>query len=363
MRIINLYFAQVILSRTLLVFSILLSIFVFVTFVDQLADVGINGYDLTNVLQYVGLTIPKTIYELFPMAALLGTILGLSSMAVDSELVVMRASGVSLLQIVGAVLKVGAVFVLLSILIGELIMPTTESMAQRQRAQALQRDINQQSNFGLWMRDKKTYVKVDEVLPDLTLLGIRIFEFDEEGHLRSLVYAKQGLFDDRQEEGLEGGGCWRLGDVKQTLISQRGAESKKIDEACWRTLVTPQILSVFLIKPDQLSTFQLRRYINHLQSNNQETGTYELAFWNKIMLPLSTAVMVILAIPFVFHQLRSAGLGRSLFVGIMLGMAFYVFSKGFGFFVLVYGIPPFIGAILPAGMFLCGAAIMLRRVA
>lgn len=362
MRIINLYFAQVILSRTILVFSILLGLFVFVTFVDQLADLGTNSYDISNVVQYVLLTIPKTIYELFPMAALLGTILGLSAMAVDSELIVIRASGVSMLQIVGAVLKVGAVFVLLSVLIGELIMPTTESMAQRQRAQALQRDINQQSNFGLWMRDKKTYVNVDEVLPDLTLRGLRIFEFDDEGHLRSLVYAEAGLFDEKQERSFDKEDCWRLVKVKQTLISRRGATSKKIHEACWHTLVTPQILSVFLIKPDQLSTIQLRRYIDHLQSNNQETGTYELAFWNKIMLPLSTAVMVILAIPFVFHQLRNAGLGRSLFMGIMLGMGFYVFSKGFGFFVLVYGITPFVGAILPAVLFLCGAVFMLRKV-
>jgi len=361
MRIINLYFAQVILSRTLLVFSVLLGLFVFVTFVDQLADVGTNSYDITSVVQYVVLTIPKTIYELFPLAALLGTIMGLSAMATDSELVVIRASGVSMAQIVVAVLKVGAVFVLLSVLIGELIMPTTESMAQRQRAEALQRDINQQSNFGLWMRDKKTYVNVEEVLPDLTLRGLRIFEFDDEGQLRSLVYAEAGEFDEFQEKNSEQD-CWRLIGVKQTLISQRGAISKKIDEACWQTLVTPQILSVFLIKPDQLSTVHLRRYINHLRSNNQETGTYELAFWNKIMLPISTAVMVILAIPFVFHQLRSAGLGRSLFVGIMLGMAFYVFSKGFGFFVLVYGITPFLGAILPALLFLIGATLMLRRV-
>ncbi|MFC1665822.1 LPS export ABC transporter permease LptG [Pseudomonadota bacterium] len=363
MRIIDLYFAKVIIGSTLLVFSILLGLFVFVTFVDQLADLGTNGYGIIDILQYVVLTIPKTIYELFPMAALLGTIIGLSGMAVDSELVVIRASGVSMVQIVGAVLKVGAVFVLLSVLVGELIMPTTESMAQRGRAQSLQRDINQQSNYGLWMRDKKTYVNVDEVLPDLTLRGLRIFEFDEEGHLRSLVYAKEGLFIEKQEDALDDSDCWRLIEVKQTLISRRGATSKKIKEACWHTVVTPQILSVFLIQPDQLSSFHLRRYINHLQSNNQETGAYELAFWNKIMLPLSTAIMVILAIPFVFHQLRSAGLGRSLFVGIMLGMGFYVFSKGFGFVVLVYGITPFLGAILPSLLFLVGAAFMLKRVA
>ena len=167
-----------------------------------------------------------------------------------------------------------------------------------------------------------------------------------------VVYAKNGQF---------GAQRWRLENIKQTFINRDSAESKEVSAAYWRTDVTPQILSVFLIRPDQLSAWQLNRYINHLQENNQDTSAYELAFWNKIVTPIATGVMVILAIPFVFRQVRSGGFGRSLFLGIMLGLAFFVLDKGFGFIVLVYDISPLIGALLPTLLFMSAAVLLLRR--
>lgn len=289
------------------------------------------------------------------MSALLGSILGLSSMAVDSELVVIRAAGVSILQMIGSVLKLGAVLAVISILIGELVSPWSETEAQRGKAEAMQQDISQQSDFGIWMRDNQTYVNVAEVLPDLSLLNVRIFEFDLQGRLRSLVYADRGRY--RNER-------WQLNDIQQTLIAEErdGAESKQVKSAYWTTEVTPEILSVFMIRPDQLSAWQLNKYIGHLDENSQDTSSYELAFWGKIATPIATGVMVILAIPFVFSQIRSGGFGRNLFVGIMLGLAFFAFDKGFGYIVLVYNINPFIGAFLPTTLFMLAGLILLRRI-
>lgn len=354
MRILDLYIGRTILAHTAVAFSVLLGLFTFVTFIDELGDLGRSQYGLLQVIRFVALTTPKTFYELFPMAALLGAILGLSSLALDSELVVMRASGVSIYRIVISVLKVGAVMVCLAVAVGEFVTPTTETMAQRGRAEAMQENIRQHTNFGLWMRDHTTYVNIGEVLPDLTLLHLRVFEFDDKGRLRSLVYADGGEFNE---------GEWRLGGVRQTFVDPTKADTKQIEKAVWRTAVTPQILSVFLIKPEQLSSLQLRRYIKHLKENNQETATYELAFWNKVAIPLATAVMVILAVPFVFRQVRSGGLGRSLFFGIMLGLGFYAANQGFGNLVVVYDIPPFFGAIVPMLVFLAAAVLALRRVA
>lgn len=353
MRILDLYIGRTIVVYTSVAFAVLLGLFTFVNLIDQLGDLGASNYGLLQIIRYVILTTPKTLYELFPMAALLGAILGLSTLALDSELVVMRASGVSVLRIVVAVLKVGAIMVALAMVIGEFVTPVTETMAQRGRAEAMQENIKQQTNFGLWMRDHTTYVNVAEVLPDLTLLQVRVFEFDDEGRLRSLVYADEGDYDARQ---------WRLAGVKQTFVSDGAADTKLIREAAWETAVTPQILSTFLIRPDQLSAWQLRRYIKHLQENNQVTATYELAFWNKIAIPVSTAVMVILAVPFVFRQVRSGGLGRSLFFGIMLGLGFYAANQGFGNLVLVYDIPPLLGASMPPLIFFAAALWLLRRV-
>ena len=354
MRILDRYLGKTILHYTIVTMMVLLGLFAFITFVDQLGDLGKGNYDIYAAFTYVVLIIPRTIYELFPMAALLGTIIGLSMLANDSELIVMRSSGVSMLQITSAVMKMGGVFVVVAILIGELVSPYTETQAQRGRAEALQQDIKQHTNFGLWMRDTQTYVNIGEVLPDLTLLKLKVFEFDENRQLRSLVSASSGKFE---------GDYWVIDRVRQTFMDpEGGTEILTSDAAKWQSQVTPQILSVFLIRPEQLSFIQLSRYISHLNENQQKTDPYELAFWNKIMLPLSTAVMVVLAIPFVFGNIRSGTLGRSLFLGIMLGIGFYVANKGFGYVVLAYGLSPLMGATIPVVAFLFLALVMMRRI-
>jgi lipopolysaccharide export system permease protein len=354
MKILDRYIGRIILQYTMITMLVLLGLFTFVNFIDQLTDIGQGNYSLKDAVFYVLLIIPRTIYELFPMAALLGTIIGLSMLANDSELVVMRSSGISMVQIASAALKMGGIFVLVAVLIGELVSPYTETKAQQDRAEALQQDVKQHTNFGLWMRDTETYVNIGEILPDLTLLGVKVFEFDSNRNLRSLVSAHNGIFK---------GDYWEIKSVHQTLIDDNGDSEVLVTESAkWQSLVTPQILSVFLIKPDQLSFMQLSRYINHLNENLQKTDPYELAFWNKIMLPLSTAVMVILAIPFVFTNIRSGALGRNLFLGIMLGIGYHVINKGFGYVVLANGLSPLLGATIPVVAFLLLAMVMMKRV-
>ena len=355
MRILDIYIAKQILYQVLMAVSVLVGLFTFLTFIDQLSDIGTGNYGVLDAIRFVILSIPKILYEIFPMSALLGSILGMSSLAVDSELVVIRAAGVSVLRLTGSVLKVGGVLALASVVIGELVTPFTETMAQRGRAQALQENINQQSDFGLWMRDHKSYVNVGEVLPDLTLLDVRVFEFDDNGRLRSLVFADSGAYINESQR-------WRLQGIVQTLIDKENVISQTARAAYWGTDVTTDILSVFMIRPDQLSAFQLFKYISHLQENGQETESYELAFWTKIATPLATAVMVILAIPFVFRSVRSGGYGSSLFVGIMLGLSFFVLDKGFGLIIQIFDISPLLGAFLPTIIFALLGLFFIRRV-
>jgi len=354
MRILDLYIARIVLYQTTVVVAVLVGLFMFITFIEQVGELGTGSYGALDAIEFTLLSVPRILYEVFPMSALLGSILGLSSMAVDSELVVIRAAGVSMVRMIGSVLKIGAVLAVVAMLIGELVTPWSETEAQRGRAEALQQDISQQTDFGLWMRDRMTYVNVGEVLPDLSLLNVRIFEFDDEGRLRSLVYADEGEYQNQR---------WRLEGIEQTLISEdrTGAESKEVKAAYWTTDVTPEILSVFLISPDQLSAWQLNRYIGHLRENSQDTSSYELALWTKIMTPVATAVMVILAIPFVFSQVRTGSFGRNLFFGIMLGLAYFALNKGFGYVVLVFDIPPMLGAMLPTLLFLGIGVLLLRR--
>ncbi len=273
MKLIDFHVGRTILQHSLIVMGVLVGIFLFLTFIDQLSDLGTGSYGLLAVLRFVVLSTPGIVYQIFPMAALVGTILGLSVLARHSELVVMRASGVSLAQITGSVLKLGVLFVLSAVLVGELVSPWTETMAQRGRAEALERNIEQKHSSGLWMRDQSTYVNIGEVLPDLTLRRVKIFEFDRQDRdrLRSLVYAASGRYTDAR---------WRLSRVRKTIIDGQGfATATQGDEVNWDTGVTPEMMSVFLVQPGQLPVWQLKKYIEHLLKNNQDTRTYELAYW------------------------------------------------------------------------------------
>jgi len=354
-RLLDRYIGGTILRQSSLVFIVLMGIFLFMVFVEELADIGVGNYDLASIFRFVVLSAPRIAYETFPMVALIGTILGLSSLALGSELVVIRASGVSLARITGSVLRIGGFFMVIVILVGEFVNPWSESTALQGRAEALERAIDQNNSFGLWIRDGRKYVNVGEMLPNLTLLRIRIFQFDDNDRLVSMEYAEQGRYRNN---------VWQLLNLRKTTIDAGGNSTvEALDQAQWWTAMTPHMMSAFLITPEQLSIQQLRQYMMYLRENSQDTRPYQLAYWQKLTLPLSTAVMVVLAIPFVFGSLRSGSMGRNLFIGIMVGLVFYVVNKAFGYIVLGYGVSPIIGAALPTFILFVAALFMYRRVA
>jgi len=353
MRILDIYIGKILLRHILVTIVVLLGLFVFVTFIDELGSLDRGNYGITQIIQYVILGIPKTLYEVFPMAALIGSILGLSVLARDSELIVMRAAGVSIQRIVLSVLKVGVILALIATIMGEIISPYTETKAQKIRAESMQSNIGAEQATGLWLRDDNTYVNIGEVLPDLTLLRVKIFEFDNKNFLRFLSTAEQGEYQQQR---------WLLNGLKRTMIDDTSSAADKVTAAYWSTVVSPDILRVFMIKPEQLSIWQLTRYIEHLKTNKQETNDFELAYWTKIVTPFATAVMLILAVPFVFKEARSGSLGRSLFSGIMIGLAFFILNKAFTYFVPLFNIPPFLGAIVPTALVCLLSIYMIRRI-
>jgi lipopolysaccharide export system permease protein len=353
MRLLDRYLAMAILTSTLLVLAVILALFTFIQFVDALGDVGKANYQLGDAIRFVLLSLPRQTHEVFPMAALLGTTLGLSALAVDSELTAMRAAGVSVMQIVAAAMKVGLLLALVAIGMSEFLVPVTENMAERGRAEALKVRVKQQNDFGMWMRDGQAYVHVGEVLPDRSLLNIDIYRFDEGSRLQQHTHAERADFTE---------GKWQLSSVNESTLAENRVHSQRLRELVWDSTLTPELFSVFTVRPESLSIVQLYRYISHLDLNKQNTGPYALAFWQKLVAPFSTVVMMVLAIPFVFGQLRSGGLGARLFTGIVIGLAFFVASRGFGYFGLLFNIPAVIGALLPTLLFFGAALVFLRRI-
>ncbi len=349
----DIYLGRIILQNTLMTTGILLCLYTFINFLDQIETIGQGSFGLFDATLYVVFMMPSTLYELFPMSTLLGAIIGLSTMAANNELTTMRTSGCSMLQITISALKVGTLFVIVCLIIGEFAAPHSRNYAEYKRAHALNTEIEQPRDQEIWIRDQNTYTMIREILPDLTLLDVHSFMFDSSGALRNMVEAKQGRFDHNS---------WILEESRITTLDENRDVTITLEpNTSWMTTITPEILSAFLVRPDQLSFGQLRRYITHLETNQQNSDRFELALWTKIMLPAAIAAMVALAVPFVFINLRSGNLGRNLFLGIMVGIAFYVANRGLSYAVLAIGIPPALGASLPVFSLLLLITLLMYR--
>jgi len=344
--------ARHVLYSMLLVLGIFLALTAFFVMVEGLSDYGKAGFGLFELVKYVVLKQPRQIYELFPIVALIGTIMGLSTLALNSELIAMRAAGVSVARIVMATMKIGLVFTLVAALAGEFVVPTSENLAQLGRAKALAKGLQKQSS-GIWLRSGTSFVSIGEVLPDLSLLRVNIYDFSGYSHLRAQTFASRAFFS---------GDRWHLEDVQQSLIvGQEAVQSRHALTDDWQSQLSPDVVSVFMVQPEGLSIQQLRYYIQHLQQNNQDTRNYRLVFWQKLFLPLATLTMMLLATPFVFRPNRAGGVSQRVFTGVMLGLAFVVANQSFGYFGLLYGIPPVVGALAPTLSFFILALYLLRR--
>lgn len=336
---------------TALVFGVLLALSIFIVFVHAIADFGKFNFGLPELAHYVIMSQPRQLYELFPIIVLIGAIMGLSAMALNSELIAMRAAGVSIARIVGSAMKAGLVFVIVSVLLGEYVVPFAESVAQRDRAQALHESL-QQRGSGLWLRDREAFVNIGEVLPDLSLLRVNIYHFSDSTRLRSQTFASRAKLQGEQ---------WQLEDVRQSFIHDESVRFQHARGQVWDTTLTQDVVSVFAVVPEGLSMQQLYRYVEHLRQNNQEIERYQLAFWQKIFMPFATAVMVLLATPFVFRPVRSGGLGGRVFLGSMLGVIFTILNLISGYAGILYGLSPMLSALAPILLFLGLALVLLRR--
>jgi lipopolysaccharide export system permease protein len=341
---------------TLLVLGVLLALFVFFSLIDGLPDYGKGDFGAYELLRYVVLSQPRKLYEILPTAVLIGTTLGLSLLALNSELVAMRAAGISPMRVIGAAMKVGLLFALAAVLWGEYVVPAAESEAQLGRARAMQTGV-QQKRSGLWLRDGRDFVNIGEVLPDLSLLRINVYHFGDVvgdvGRLTAQTSARRA-----QPEGED---RWRLEDVRQSRFGADAVQIRVADSEPWSSGLTREVVAVYAVKPEGLSMQHLHRYIRHLELNNQSTERYRLSFLQKLFLPLAIAVMVLLATPFVFRPVRGGGLSQRVFIGIMLGLAFIVVNRSLGHFSVLYGLPPLIGAVLPLAIFLSLSLYLLRR--
>nr|VFK50601.1 MAG: lipopolysaccharide export system permease protein [Candidatus Kentron sp. TC]VFK63034.1 MAG: lipopolysaccharide export system permease protein [Candidatus Kentron sp. TC] len=347
------YIGAYVVLGSLSVLAVLVALFSVIDFVDDLDNVGKNQYTLLRAVEHMVLTMPRLAFSTAPIAALIGTLMALGALSGSAELTVVRASGVSLARLSLSVMKVGAVLAVLTLALGELLVPTTERLAEERRSMALSEQISARTSHGFWIRDKRSFINVREVFPDNRVGDIYIYEFDDTYRLRFSTYAKSGYHQD---------GKWILKGVRQSELTPDGVTRKNVSEAKWESLFVPDVVEAVKVKPEGLSVMDLYRHIQYLRSNGLNSTAYEFAIWGKLFYPIATGVMVFIAIPMVLGWLRSVGIGQRIVVGILFGIAFHIIQQTIIHVGLVFEMNPFLSVSVPIVIFLGFGLWMMKRV-
>ena len=352
MNLLTRYLGREIYLSVALVFAALLMLFAFLDLIHELNVMGHGQYHLGYVLLFVVLTVPAHIYELFPVAVLVGTIFALVQLAASSELTIFRVSGASLWQMVGALCRIALPLVILSFVFSEFIAPPSERMAQQLRLKAQNAQVTlKEFRSGVWVKDENSFVNVKNVMLDTSLSDIDIYRFDETYHLQAITNAKRANFIEQ--------GRWQLEDVLETRFDRRGTSIHVAPDQEWHSALNPGILSVLLVVPEQMSAYDLYQYAGHLKDNRQKSARYEIAMWNKLVYPFVLAVMMLLALPFASYHRRAGGIGAMIFMGITLGLVFHFVGQLFASLGALNDWQPFVSATAMTGLFLLLALAML----
>ena len=345
------YFARQIYAAVLFVLFGFLALFAFMNLVQELGNLGNGNYHLREIFLYVLLSAPSNAYELFPIVVLIGTLYVLAHLASNSEFTVMRGSGLSPAGAGLVLLKAGIAFVVATFVIGEWVAPYSEEAAQKLRQRAMSSLIGEGLSSGVWFKDDRAFINVREARQAHILEGVKIYEFDSSYRLNSITAAQRGEY--------RRSGVWTLTDVARTSFTVDGPRIERMAMTEWRSAVTPDMLDALIVKPERMSVWALYKYTQHLASNKQKTERYEIAMWKKLFYPVATMVMMALALPFAYMHARAGMVGVKVFLGIMLGILFYMLNGLFSHVGLLQNWPPVAAAVLPSVAFFLAAVAMM----
>lgn len=352
MNILSFYIGRTILATSLMTLLLLAVIRVLFALIDQTGDFGKGDYNFIDALTYVLLLTPRYIYEFFPMAVLIGSISGLGILSSRSELTVMRAVGKTTGQILGSALKYGLILIIFAIILGEWVAPKTTQMAENLRHRAIYGQQAVKSDKGLWLKDNKQMIYIEQAPASDQLKGISIYHFDANQELEKITRASSANLIE---------GFWQLKNGAHTHVSKQQIETERFDAWQWQTEISFEHLAVLKLDPDTLNIQSLNEYRNYLTANELETQPYDLAFWRKIFQPISTGVMILLAASFIFGPMRTVSMGARVLVGVLTGLLYFFAVRAFGPVSSVFGLPAIFGALLPPAIFAYAAWFMLRK--
>ena len=321
--------------------------------IDETGDIRAN-YRFIDALIYVVTYLPSRMYEYTPFAALIGCLVGLGLLAGNSEIIVMRAAGVSPSRIVGFVLRPVMLVIAVVMAVGEYFSPYLDQLAEGRREYLIKGEQAADSTSGLWSREGNEFLHFNAVFPGGVLYGVSRYAFDDDKKIVSASFASRATFNVREK-------YWTEENVSITRFLEDKTETEKQVTRRWDSELTPVVLSLHVLPEDSLPISILYNYIHFLKQQGADTVGYEVAFWRKVLQPLVILGLVVLGISSVFGPLRDATMGFRIFIGVIVGVSFRMIQDVLGPLSVVFEFPPLLAVMLPIVFCFVVGIYLLRR--
>jgi lipopolysaccharide export system permease protein len=353
MNLLDRYVIRAMLGGVVVVLLVLLALGALFLFANQQDDIGVGTYTALDAFWFVLLNLPQQVYELMPISVLIGALLGLGTLARGSELTVMRAAGVSVWRIAGSVAMAALLLVVAAVICGELLAPPMQDMAKRQKALSKFANISFANRGGAWVRDGNLLINVSQQSGRAEFGGMHIYELTPDHQLASVATASTA--------SVQPDGTWKL---TRYAITRFGGETIEADHLASRefeSAVGGDFLGLTVVEPRQLETRVLWQLVKHLQENNLDSRPQEFAFWSRIARTTAILFTALLAVPFVFGNLRNAGAGARLLIGVLIGVTFFFVQRTLESGAVVFDISPMALAWMPTGVLATAALVLIAR--
>ncbi len=353
MNILDRYLYRTVLVYTAMAMGVLLTLGALFLFISQQSDIGVGSYSAADAFIFTLLNLPQSAFELLPIGAMIGALMGLGNLASGSELVVTRASGVSVWRIAWPVGLAGLTLSLLMYGVGEYAAPPMAQFAKREKTTNKLADVSFAGSSSAWVKDGSLILRVQTGEVDRAFGGVSLFQLDGPTKLRSIQRAERISVADP--------GRWSLHNVATTRFEGDHVQSELVSGIMMQSSVNPEFLGLAATDPQMLTLRGLASYIDHLRRNSLETAPYEIGYWSRIARLFAVIVVTLLALPFVFGPLRTTGAGTRTVIGVLLGVVFFLITRTIENGGQLFGLNPALVGWLPtAAIGLCTLVAISR---
>jgi lipopolysaccharide export system permease protein len=343
MKIKDRYIAKTLLTYSLVVLIVWLSIYGFFNFLAELNNVGIINYTILEAFKYVVLQMPEVAYDQVSPVILLGCVLGMGHLATTGQLIILRASGISILKITWLTLKNSLIFLIFLTLIGELVAPTLSKYAENERSKAMGQTTLSSSQNGFWIRDGDNFINVENNIDGSFFNGITIIEVNKSNNVERVVKSKSAIFDGRTLK-MDATNIFSINSLDlfdEISLKERNFYKKRVT-------FDQDLIDSLEKEPKDLTTFTILKQIEFLTDNKLRAEIFELELFKRLVKPIILVAMILLAMLFIFGSTRDASLGRKIFFGIAIGLSFELISRIGGALALSFDFSPLLSTFVPA---------------